>query len=248
MLVKQKKVLFIPDVHCPFHDNVALEALYNFMNWWKPEKVIILGDLVDFYALSSFNKDPRRALQLQKELDSSVQVLKDIRDRAPKADIHFIKGNHEHRLKKYLWSNSKELDGLRALQMEKLLEFDRFNIKYHDNGRMKYKGLVFKHGNVVRKYSGYSAKAEFEKNGTSGVSGHTHRLSVYRHTNESAPYIWIESGCLCKLNAEYLNGETPNWQQGFSVGYFKQNSSRFLLETIPIIKGKAMYGGQEFGM
>jgi UDP-2,3-diacylglucosamine pyrophosphatase LpxH len=95
MLVKQTKVLFIPDIHCPYQDNVALEALYSFMKWWKPDKVIILGDLVDFYALSSFNKSPKRALQLQKELDQGVQVLKDIRDRAPKAEMHFLKGNKE---------------------------------------------------------------------------------------------------------------------------------------------------------
>lgn len=245
-MLKQQKVLFIPDIHCPYQDNVALKALYSFMDWWKPDTVIIMGDLVDFYSLSSFDKDPKRALQLQKELDQSVKVLKDIRNKAPKVDIHFIKGNHEQRLKKYLWSNSKELDGLKALQLEKLLEFDKFNIKYHDNGRMRFKGLMLKHGDIVRKYAGYSAKAEFEKNGLSGVSVHTHRLSTYRQTNEAGDYIWLEGGCLCKLNAEYLNGATPNWQQGFAIGYFKKNSKRYLLETIPIIKGKAMYGGKEF--
>ena len=106
--------------------------------------------------------------------------------------------------------------------------------------------MLVKHGSVVRKFAGYTAKAEFEKNGCSGVSAHTHRLATYRQSNESGDYIWVESGCLCKLDAEYLNGETANWQQGFSIGYFKEGSNRYLLETVPIINNKAMYGGQEF--
>ncbi len=248
MLVKQKKVLFIPDIHCPYEDTIALEALYCFMNWWKPDTVIILGDLIDFYAISRFNKDPDRALKLQEELDSSVQVLKDIKDRAGNAKIYFIKGNHEARLKKYLWSNATELNSLKALRLENLLQFERFNIKYEDRGLLKYKHLIVKHGTLVRKFTCYTAKGEFEKNGKSGVSGHTHRLGSYRHTNEGGEYIWVESGCLCKLNPEYMEGETPNWMQGFTVGYFKEGSKRFLLETVPIIQGKAMYGGKEFGL
>jgi len=246
MLVKQKKVLFVSDIHCPYQDEVALEAMYNFMNWWKPDEVIIMGDLVDFYAVSRFNKDPERALRLQEELDSSVSVLKEIRDRAKKANIYFIKGNHENRLKKYLWANASELSSLNALRLESLLEFDKLNIKYKDRGIIRYKDLIVKHGTLVRKFAGYTAKGEFEKNGMSGISVHTHRLAIYRHTNESGAYIWVEGGCLCQLNPEYMEGETPNWQQGFAIGYFKENSKRFLLETVPIIKGKAMYGGMEF--
>jgi hypothetical protein len=30
MLVKQTKVLFIPDIHCPYQDNVANEFVFNY--------------------------------------------------------------------------------------------------------------------------------------------------------------------------------------------------------------------------
>ena len=244
--MKYNKVLFIPDVHCPYQDPVALKALYSFMDWFKPNEVFILGDLVDFYAISSFSKDPERALKLQDEIDQAVEVLSDIRKHAKKAKLTFITGNHCLRLRKYLWNNAKELEGLRALKLESLLCFDQFKINYEERGILKYKGIIIKHGTVVRKYAGYTAKAEFEKNGTSGISGHSHRMSMYRHTNELDSFVWVESGCLCKLDAEYLEGETPNWSSGFAIGYFKENSRRFLLETVPIINGKAMYGGKEF--
>jgi hypothetical protein len=207
------------------------------MKWYKPDKVIIMGDLIDFYAISRFVKDPVRALRLQKEVDEGRVVLEKIKAISPKAEIHFIYGNHEDRLKKYKWANAKEFSSLRNLELEKLLEFDKLNIISHPNGRMRYKGLVFKHGDVVRKFSGYTAKAEFEKTGTSGVSVHTHRLSLFRQRDEAGNHFWVEGGCLCELNAEYLHGARVNWQQGFAI------MTNGLPELVPITKGKAFYGG-----
>ena len=245
-MIKYKRVLFVSDIHCPYQDKSALRAMYNFMDWWKPQEVIILGDLVDFYAISRFSRDPERVLKLQEELDESVKILNQIREHAGKISIYFLRGNHEDRLKKYLWSKAQELSGLRALRLEELLEFDRLKIHYEDKNQIRYGCVIIKHGTLIRKFAGYTAKGEFEKNGMSGVSGHSHRLSQYRHTNEADSYIWTEAGCLCQLNADYLDGTTPNWNQGFAIGYFKENSKRFIIETVPIIKQRAMYGGMEF--
>lgn len=244
--MKYNKVLFVPDIHCPYQDPVALKALYSFMDWFKPQEVFILGDLVDFYAISSFSKDPERALKLQDEIDQAVEVLSDIRKHAKKAKLNFLVGNHCERLKRYLWSTARELSGLKALELNRLLMLDEFKIKLYENGILHYKGIIIKHGDIVRKYSGYTSRAEFEKNGMSGVSCHTHRLSQYRHTNEAGDFVWIESGCLCLKEAEYMKGMRSNWQSGFSVGYFKENSDKFILETIPIINDRALYGGKEF--
>ena len=245
-MTQYKRVLFVSDIHCPYQDDDALSAMYKFTDWWKPDKVFILGDLVDFYAVSRFSREPERVLKLQEELDEAVKVLKEIRKHAGDVKITFLRGNHESRLKRYLWSNAQELDCLRALRLESLLKFDELKIKYEDRGILKYKGIIIKHGNLVRKFAAYTAKGEFEKNGLSGISGHSHRLAQYRHTNESDSYVWTESGCLCKLTADYLEGQTPNWQQGFSIGYFKENSDRYLIETVPIVHKKSMYGGKEF--
>ena len=216
------------------------------MDWWKPDKVIILGDLVDFYAISDFSRDPERTLKLQNEIDEAISVLTDIRKHAKKVKISFLNGNHELRLRKYLWRHAKELNGLQALKLEELLKFGNFNINYSNKGIIRYKGILVKHGTTVRKWAGYSARGEFEKHGMSGISCHTHRLAKYHQTNEAGNFIWIESGCLCDFEHDYLNDEMPNWQTGFSIGYFKNNSKKFILETVPIIKGKALYGGKEF--
>lgn len=243
---KYRKVLFIPDIHAPFQDEKAINALIAFAKYWKPETVIYLGDVIDFYAISSFVKDPARSLEVQDEIDSAIKVIAKINSAINGSQKFFIEGNHEFRLQKFLWSRASELSGLRNLTVPALLQLDSFGIKYVKEGRMKFRGMVIKHGDIVRKFGAYTAKGEFEATGMSGISGHTHRLAVYPQTNESGSYMWMECGCLCKLNAEYLRGKIPNWQQGFGIGYYKEGSKRFHVERIPIIQGKAMYGGVEF--
>jgi UDP-2,3-diacylglucosamine pyrophosphatase LpxH len=243
---KYEKCLLIPDIHAPFQDELALSALLDFSKWFKPDKIFILGDLVDFYAISRFTKDPERALKLQDEIDIAYEILKQIRNINPNTPIVLIRGNHEYRLQKYLWSEAKELSSLRDLSVENLLNLKSLDIKYEKTGRLIHRGVIIKHGDVVRKFSGYSAKGEFEKSGMSGVSGHTHRAAVYYQNNASGNYVWTECGCLCKLDAEYLEGEIPNWVQGWGVGYFSLNSPRYLLDFIPFVGGKAFYQGKEF--
>lgn len=240
------RVLFISDIHCPFQDDKAIEAMVLFAQWWKPQTIVFIGDVVDFYAISSFVKDPNRSLKLADELSSAKDTIDFICKMLPDTKKYFIKGNHEARLQKYLWSTAKELANLNELRLEYLLGLKNHDIEYIENGNMKFRGTMIKHGNVVRKYAGYTARAEFEKNGISGVSGHTHRLATYYHNNEGGSYVWMEIGCLCRFDAEYLQGETPNWQTGFGIGYFKENSKRFHLEAVPIVNCKAMYGGNEF--
>jgi len=241
-----ERVVFISDIHAPFEDKKALAILYNFIKWFKPDTVFIMGDLLDAYAISRFSKDPEGALHFQEELDRAIDILKDIRTISKKAKIYYIKGNHSGRIQKYLWNNAKELAGLHALELPNLLGLKRLNIEYVEKGMMMYKGVMVKHGSVVRKFAGYTAKAEFEKNGCSGVSAHSHRAAIYMQTNAGGDYKWMEVGCLCKLDQEYMEGETPNWQHSFGIGYFHKKTKRYQLELVNIIDKCAMYAGKEF--
>lgn len=241
-----KKVLFVPDIHAPFHDIKAVKAMISFAIWWKPDYVFFLGDVVDFYSISHFMKDPSRALQLQHEVDEAKMVLKMICDATPKAQKYFIRGNHEARMQKYLWSRAAELSGLQGLRVENMLGLPELNITYHGEGRTNFRGTIIKHGDIVRKFTSYTAKGEFESTGISGVSGHTHRLGIYSVSNEAGDFTWMECGHLADETQEYLEGKKPNWQQGFGIGYYKEGSNRFMVDIIRIIKHKAMYGGYEF--
>jgi UDP-2,3-diacylglucosamine pyrophosphatase LpxH len=240
-----EKSIFLSDLHVPFEQKKSLKVVDSFMSWFKPDKIYLMGDIVDFYAVSSFDKDPERITSLQEDINKAHKILKGIRACNPKADIMYIEGNHEHRLQKYLWKHP-EISSLDALSITNLLMLTELKIAYVNQFEsFKYHKFLVEHGSVVRQQSAYTARAMLEKRGMSGISGHTHRMGAHYLTNMSGSYAWFENGCLCDLHPEYVVGQ-PNWMNGFSIGYFRKQGNRFNIEQIPIVDNHASYGEQEF--
>ena len=245
MKQQYEKSIFLGDIHFPFEQSKSLKVVKNFMEWFKPTNIFLIGDIVDFYAVSSFDKEPERITSLQADINKAHKYLKELRTYNPKACIMYLGGNHEHRLQKYLWKHP-EISSLDALSIENLLHLNDIGIQYKDQfSNTKYHKFLIEHGSVVRQQSAYTARAMLEKRGMSGISGHTHRMGAHYLTNMSGSYVWAENGCLCNLQPEYVVGQ-PNWQSGFTIGYFKTRSNRFNIEQIPIIHDKASYGTMEF--
>lgn len=166
----RNKFIVISDIHFPNQDDEALKCVYDFINTHEINTVILNGDIVDFFDVSSFDKDPQRMYSLQNELDLAEKFFKKLRKLLPVADIYFVKGNHEDRMERYLQRHS-ELFTLNALKIPALLQLDKFNIKYKPKG-LKFGSLKIIHGDLIRKFSGYTARGELEKHDSSGISGH----------------------------------------------------------------------------
>lgn len=235
---KRFNIISLTDWHVPYEDKNALNLAFNFCGEIQPD-IIIVHELHDFYTLSRFHKDPTRKEHLQVEIDLVNKYLKDLRRKCPKSRIILLQSNHLERLRKYLWSVAPALAGLRSLRVEALLELKKLDIEYKPD--FLFRGVLFKHGNIVRQDSSYTAKGEFLKEGCSGVSGHTHRLGLYYVTKRGGKFVWVESGCLCKTKAEYVEG-TANWQNGISLVSFKQDSRKFYATVIPIIDNTLLFG------
>ncbi len=237
--------VFLGDTHFPYEDARAVRVALELIEHLKPSQVFLLGDIQDFYQLSKFDKDPNRVVKMQDDLDRTFAFMSSLRLRVGDAEITYVCGNHEERLMKYLWRHP-EIANLRSLQPEELLRLKELNIRWvPQNKTFAFHGFVVTHGSIIRRYSGYTARGEMDKYGTSGISGHTHRVGVCLHTNFSGAYAWYEAGCLCKLTPEYVVGP-PNWQHGISVGEFIKGDNRFQISQYNIIKGKLLYQGELF--
>lgn len=225
-------IVSLTDWHVPYHDPLAINAALGFVAKLQPQ-VLVVHEVHDFYALSRFDKDPARINSLQDEIDQVTAYFTVLRNTCPAARIILLKSNHLARLKKYLWKNAPALASLRALHIEGLLELEKHRIEYMDD--FTHQGFLFKHGSIVRAGSGMTARAELIKEGVSGASGHTHRLAqIYRRIRGGA-FTWIESGCLCKLDPDYLEG-TADWQQGFSwVSFASPQRKTYWATAVPII-------------
>lgn len=234
------KVVAIGDLHIPYHNKVMVKNFAQFCKDEQPDQIILGGDIVDFYDLSSFDKNPDRLNNLQDEISECVDFIKNLRKACPDSKLVYIIGNHEDRLRRFLWKNP-QLASLEALKLEELLQFKKYKVEFCESYFIN--GFEYTHGDLVRKHSSYSAKCEFENRGHSGMSHHVHRGGSYYKTTHDGTYGWFENFCGCDLNPEYIKG-TPNWQNGFHLNYHDDNA--FDIHPIYVNKGHFRANGKKY--
>lgn len=87
-----KRILVIPDLHCPFHHVDAFKFLDAVNEKYKPDKVVCLGDEIDGHTISFHDTDPDIPFSPSSELDKAIYHLKDMYVIFPKMDI--LESNH----------------------------------------------------------------------------------------------------------------------------------------------------------
>lgn len=220
------RVIIIGDIQMPFHDEATLAAVERFWDDFKPHIEVYNGDIFDLYTVSPFDKNPSRRFRLQDELDLVRSWLTKRVERNPDARRIFIEGNHEDRLRRWLWRHGEELASLRSLSPEELLGlnalgFERLNYM----SRLDLLGFQVEHGYRASRSAAYPmnvARYMAIAVGSSGLTNHTHRFSVYSWSDVRGDHTYIENGCLCQLSLEFA--AFPNWQHGFTYGVVYGNT------------------------
>jgi len=244
----------INDVHIPNADSKVLQLCLSFLKRKeiKIDEIILNGDIVDCYPISTFIRKPFSASSIDLEIEELGKFIKELQKITKK--ITYIGGNHEDRSRKFIWKNEEihKLGqdrgiGVSKLSFATLYGLEDFGIKYLEYGDGIWLGKLWvTHGDVIRKYGGYTAKAEFEKNGCSTLTGHTHRLARTSVTLRGGTYASWENGCLCDLQPEYIKG-IPNWQHGFAIVNVNDNKGLFSVQQIDILNRSSLwYGGKEY--
>lgn len=223
-MMKSQTRLVLPDVHIPFHDPLLVEAWMAFAAKLKPSGVDIIGDLLDCYPISRFDKNPLRKASLQAEVDAGRDLLESLRRVVGKeVNIEYSEGNHENRLRRLLWSVGKNLADLRGLNIPTLLGLKDLRITYHTPETPYRLGKIWiLHGDVSRKQNfsksagGRAADAVARSIGGSVLMGHTHQMGHTMFRSWERELEGYEVGCLCQFDMEYVVG-VPPWQQGWAV-------------------------------
>jgi len=241
----QGTMAVLNDTQIPFQDQRAIREVELFLAKLQPDIVMTPGDLGDFYGISDFDKNPARANMLQSDLRGVNNFYKRQRALLPNARMIEEDGNHEDRLRRYLWSKAPALASLDCLTVEGLYGLKENEVEHVPYGEGVLVNGIFMvtHGNIIRAHAGYTAKGMSDKWGGSGIMGHTHRGGSYYRRDRFGVYGWWENFSLCDLNPDYVSH--PNWQQGFSLVHFTKD--RFWVEQIQIINRKFMYGGKVYG-
>lgn len=205
-----ERVFFFPDLHFPYEDKLFLAYLIGACKKLNPTTIVIIGDLLDCYSVSNFDKDPSRKESMNDERNAAVKFLRELRRLFPDTEIIFIEGNHEERIMRNIKRYLPGLYDLPELSVASLLKLDELNIKHFRSKGFVRWGLRVKHGKSVAKWS---SNAEMLKHRMSGISGHVHRKQEASFTDgEGHTTIWRAIGHGCDMSfVDYVEG--PNWVQ-----------------------------------
>jgi UDP-2,3-diacylglucosamine pyrophosphatase LpxH len=213
MLIEQ--YLIIPDLHYPYHDPAYINIITKIIKLLRPKGgIVFLGDFLDWWQLSNFDKDPRRQnrayddlMLFRKQLDKWDRFL-------PKgAVIHMIEGNHCDRLRRYNWKNNAANYEMINTVPQML---DLYNKEHHCYWHPLNKWNSLKLGDVLINHGFYFSKHVamtcLDKYRSKYIFGHTHRfqyVSNGEYWSCSLGYGALES---------IMHVPTPSdWQQAFGI-------------------------------
>jgi len=248
METKIKRALVIPDTHLPFEDQIS----YNLMLMVAKEsgqidEVVILGDYVDFYDVSSHPKTPGIECKLVTEIERCHERLMELNALFPKAKKVYICGNHEHRLDRYIQNNASALFG--HITIKDILKLDTLGWHFVPYGpEQKYQILGSKLYARHEPVGGgeHCAASTVKKCVRSMIFGHTHRVQEFQIRDiDGELYRGISGGCLIDLNHKvfsYIKSHYQ-WTQAFTFVDVLPNGD-FFHQLVQIVNHKCTYNGK----
>lgn len=192
-LMKYKSILVIPDQHFPFNHPDIFRFLKAVKKKYKPDKVVNLGDEVDFHSMSMHDHDPDLPNPFD-EMEMAILRLKHMYKLFPEVDV--LESNHgslvyrrakKHGLpKKVLKSYNEILEAPKGWRWHHDLV-----LKGSDN-----QDIMFCHGLAADPLKNSKNKS------MRFVQGHHHSRFEIQYWANSKKLFWgVTSGCLIDWKA-----------------------------------------------
>lgn len=170
-----KKWFFFSDMQMPLHDEKAVELAFKVMNWFKPDVVVNIGDLVDGTGTSRWSDGSTEEVfaSILGENVHAQEYWQRVRKLRPKARLIWTLGNHDIRPFEYV---DKKAPALRELiTYDSLWDASNLKLEIYDYNKpplVKMGDIYIHHGVAVSKHSGDSARSDVDSWGVSIVRGH----------------------------------------------------------------------------
>lgn len=247
--MKSKDVLVLPDLHLPYEDKKTLSAVEKLMAAQKWDEVIYIGDLMDFLAISDYEKNNRRLLEgkrLKDDYDHANALLDRHQALCPLAEFTILQGNHDERMERFI-DKHPELEGL--LEVEINLHLKERGIRWIPFWRVgktyKIGKATFGHGDATGKYHAYQMVRDY---GCNVYYGHTHDVQSYplQQKGDWKTKEGHSLGCLIDFRqAQYMRGRANKWQQAIGVFHFWEEGD-YQANIIRIFKHRFYYNNRTY--
>jgi len=254
------------DFHAPHHDEELLVAAVQWVKDHAPERLVILGDLMDYGSISRHSKTGFEP-GVNTEIQAAYDILRAFKQASPATRISLLDGNHEQRMKTALEGRglvpiaylTRADDTVPVLSTRHLLRLDELEVDTVDPPEqgLGYQfcelqvcpGLVARHGHIAKRGSGTSALDMVKALQRSIVVGHTHRQSLVYLTQwpdgVHRRLVGCEAGVMARIEhgLGYASAGAADWQQGFAV--CQQSQSGFTLDLATYIEGRLRWRNWE---
>lgn len=249
------KRVCIPDTHGSHADEDAISELLADIRELRPREIVMLGDHLDcggFLAQHhAMGYVAETDYTFEQDVGCANQFLDDLQKAAPGAVIHYLEGNHERRIERWIVTqvlrNGPDARMLqRMFSVRGCLSLEKRGIHHYEQGKF-YQSLsvpstirlgkcFFTHGHRTGQHA---ASQMLRDVGGNVVFGHTHRSDSYVMRNLVSGIIgsWCP-GCLCKLQPMWSHTAPTMWSHGYHLQLCRSNDE-FLPINVPIIGGRS---------
>lgn len=251
MAIKER-IAVLPDIHVPNHNQPAINAVFNYLKDYKPTTLIQLGDFCDWDSVSSY--DVRREsdiVLIEHEVRESNRLLDTIDALVPRSCKKvMIGGNHEARYEKF------KINYGFTVAIRRMKDFGSWHQEYNLAKRgwkhTEYGG-IHEHGKILFTHGWYTGGQHAKRH-----LGLYHKCIIYGHTHEfqvavengfdGHPIMSASIGTLSNFNLSYLVGKPPvNWINMFATIDVMADGT-FTPSFIPIINGRFVKDGKQYGV
>ena len=231
------RCLVLADVHIPYHDDTALRVALKHAQKEGIDAIVLLGDLMDCYAVSSYVTDPRQR-NMAGEIRATKEFLRTLRNVWPDAKIVYKAGNHEERWERYLFCRAPDVIGISDFEIDQVLALDDLGITWLDrmrHVRIDHLNLVHGHEFGQSAYSPVNAaRGLFLRSTAIAMCGHWHQTSQHSETtmDDNSIACW-SIGTLGDLHPRYKR-YNARWNHGFAI---VEVDGGFRVKNHRIVKG-----------
>lgn len=259
--------LLTAELH-PFHDRRCWDLGFQAIEAWKPDRVILLGDMLDLCETGKYPNSLEMKISMELAMHEMGFCLGKMRQLLPSAILDWVPGNHEQRMDKAIIENFSQAYGVKKYNHYKMpnpkypvmsvpfmLGLEDIDVNWlegYPDGIVELGTSceVF-HGTKAKSEGGDTARAYLNDGQKSCIYGHIHRnetvwKTVYTHGTPrfkfaASPGTWaIVGGRLPGVK------KRTNQQNGMLRVTYDPNGDFINVEPIAITDGRMFMDGELF--
>lgn len=234
-----------PDLHYPYHDPKFVRLISKVLTIIRPSGGFIqLGDAVDWFQLSRFDKDPARKNTARDDLEMYREQMIKWAALLPDGAAYIqLEGNHEDRLRRYIWGSARDIAQMvhavpEILGFKELNKIHRIDFRWHpiSNYRSCRIGdTIIHHGHFFNEHTAVNNLKRYPEK---LITGHTHRIQLAYSGDKFSCTLGHGS-----LETETSHAPVPSgWAQAFAV--LTEVKGECNIEVFQVNNGKCIFRGE----